>query len=807
MIQLDVLLPLPINHSYTYRLPLGMDLPGVGVRVVVPFGAKKWHTGIVWRIYEPIEADHTIKEVIDVLDDAPLISERQMVFFEWLSSYYMSPLGLVLKAALPSTLLLTSQTLVQLSPEAKVDPDNLSDQGYMMLEALAQNRSLPLSTLLSMGAKSTGMQTINSLVDQGLVLVEQDIKEKYTPKYETLIYSDADPSHQGVGLPPKQKAIFLWAQKHAPSSDKRLKKKLLVSTDLWSPSAYRSLVEKKLLCEVSVRVDRIIWDPNQPMLPLKPLHLHQNKALSELLPVLDDPKVVLLHGITGSGKTELYAHLFDQVFLQGKQVLFLLPEIALTTQLIRRMQRYFGAKVATYHSGMSQNERVEVWHQVASGASTAQLVLGTRSSVFLPWSNLGLVIVDEEHESAYRQTEPAPRYHGRDAAIYAAHLYRSSVVLGSATPSLTSISHAQSGKYGYVRLDVRHLGTPLPQVVLIDLKEQQLQKKMKGHFSGVLIEGISQCLAEGKQVILFQNRRGFSPSVQCTSCGHSPQCPSCDVSLTYHKHGNVLKCHYCGFFQNHINQCPSCRIPGMETLGLGTQQVLESFQALFPGVAVKRMDQDTTRRKNAYQELIDGFEQKEFQVLIGTQMLSKGLDFKHVGLVGVLQADSMLHHPEYYAHEQAFQILYQLGGRSGRSEVQGKFYIQTYMPEHPILQQVSNHDYTGMVKTQLEQRRIFKYPPEVKLIKVILKHKSWNTVDQGAHWFAHQIASRSNLTVLGPADPAVSRIKDQFIKHIAIKIPADVSLSGVKKSLSRLHQTFEAIPEFRSIRLLFHVDY
>ena len=280
MIQLDVLLPLPINHSYTYRLPLGMDLPGVGVRVVVPFGAKKWHTGIVWRSYEPIEADHTIKEVIDVLDDAPLISERQMVFFEWLSSYYMSPLGLVLKAALPSALLLTSQTLVQLTPEAKVDPDNLSDQGYMMLEALAQNRSLPLSTLLSMGAKSTGMQTINSLVDQGLVLVEQDIKEKYTPKYETLIYSDADPSHQGVGLPPKQKAIFLWAQKHAPSSDKRLKKKLLVSTDLWSPSAYRSLVEKKLLCEVSVRVDRIIWDPNQPMLPLKPLHLHQNKALS-----------------------------------------------------------------------------------------------------------------------------------------------------------------------------------------------------------------------------------------------------------------------------------------------------------------------------------------------------------------------------------------------------------------------------------------------------------------------------------------------------------------------------------------------
>jgi primosomal protein N' (replication factor Y) len=807
MIQLDVLLPLPLNHLYTYGLPEEIEIPRTGVRVVVPFGSKKWQTGIVWRIREVNHADDSLKEIVYVLDETPWITEQQMLFFDWLSTYYMSPLGLVLKAAIPSALLLSSQTLVQLTPEAHVDADQLTDQAYMMLEALAQHKSLPLNTLLSIGTKSSGMDTINDLVDQGFILVEQDIKEKYVPKYETFIRADIHQKSLSSALPPKQKALFSWCLEKSTGVAFSIKKKELTNTDFWSPSAYRSLVDKELLLEKSVRVDRIVWDQNESTKPLKPLYPPQNVALNELLDRLYESKVTLLHGITGSGKTEVYAHLFEELLQKDRQVLFLLPEIALTTQLIKRMQMYFGDKVATYHSGMSQNERVEVWRRVAAGTSTAQLILGTRSAVFLPWKSLGLVVVDEEHESAYRQTEPAPRYQGRDAAIYAAHLYGCGVVLGSATPSLTSMAHAQSGKYGYVRLDERHLGTPLPQVLLIDLKEQQLKKKMKGHFSSVLIDGISECLGQGKQVILFQNRRGFSPSVQCTSCGHSPQCPSCDVSLTYHKQGNILKCHYCGFFQNHLSQCPSCRAPGMETLGLGTQQVLESFQELFPGVSLKRMDQDTTRRKNAYQELIDGFEQQSFKVLIGTQMLSKGLDFKQVGLVGVLQADAMLHHPEYYAHEQAFQILYQLGGRSGRSEAQGKFYIQTYMPEHPLLQQVSRHDYAGMVETQLAQRRTFQYPPEVKLIKVILKHKSWNTVDKGAHWLAHQIVSRSSLPVLGPADPAVARIKDQFIKHIVVKVPPHVSLSGVKKSLSRLQQTFEAIPEFRSIRLLFQVDY
>ena len=530
------------------------------------------------------------------------------------------------------------------------------------------------------------------------------------------------------------------------------------------------------------------------------------QALAAIKSHFNERKVSLLHGVTASGKTEVYAALIQEALLRGEQVLYLLPEIALTTQLITRLQSYFGTSVSVYHSKYNLQERVEVWQNVVHENPKAQLIVGARSALFLPFKKLGLVIVDEEHENSFKQFDPAPRYHARDSAIVLAHISQASIVLGSATPSLESMQNVLQQKYGLAELTQRHANISMPSINLIDLKEQYKKKKMKLHFSEPLRWAIEETLSAGEQVILFQNRRGYAPLVECFSCGHTPHCKSCDVSLTFHSNAGVLRCHYCGYEEHKKSQCTSCGSLDVSTKGFGTEQVVTSLETLFPDAKVGRMDLDTTRAKDGYQQIIDRFEQHEIDILVGTQMLSKGLDFRDVGLVGVMAADSLLNFPDFRAHEKTFQLLTQVAGRAGRTEKKGKVLIQTYHPEHQILQQVTTYEFQSMCKEQLYQREIYKYPPFNKIIKITLKHKDYNKLNDASDWFAKGLRNIFKTGILGPEFPVVSRVRNQYIKHILLKVPPQYALKQVKSTLLRLEKSFNAVGPFKGVRIVFNVD-
>jgi primosomal protein N' (replication factor Y) len=539
---------------------------------------------------------------------------------------------------------------------------------------------------------------------------------------------------------------------------------------------------------------------------LKVLNKFQEKALTEIRESFTKKEVTLLHGITSSGKTEVYTKLIQEVLDKGKQVLFLLPEIALTTQIITRLQFYFGDQISVFHSKYTMNERVEVWNNVLENKTKAKIILGARSSIFLPFSNLGLIVVDEEHETSYKQFEPSPRYNARDAAIVLAKIHHAKVLLGSATPSLESYFNAQQNKYGFVELNRRFGNVLLPKIELIDVKEKHRKKEMKGHFSDRLLKCIQEALNEKEQVILFQNRRGFSPVVECKTCGVSPQCPNCDVSLTYHKFKHELRCHYCNYQRPMPNNCGACGSNALDNKGFGTEQIELELKELFPDYKIGRMDLDTTRGKHGYQKIIGAFEAREIDVLVGTQMLSKGLDFDNVSLVGILNADTMLNFPDFRAHERAYQMMVQVSGRAGRSKKQGNVAIQTYNPYHQILQQVSTTNFGEMYKEQLQERWQYKYPPYYRLIKITLKHKDYNRVDTGVNWLTKALQNSFGEYVLGPTAPAVSRIRNQYIKNIVIKIPPKQSLISTKKQLQKIKNTFEAVSDFRPIRFITDVD-
>ena len=565
------------------------------------------------------------------------------------------------------------------------------------------------------------------------------------------------------------------------------------------------LVQEKIGLEFyHLKTDRINFkgDTNS----LKKLNEFQEKALIEIKDAFLQKDVTLLHGITSSGKTEVYTKLIQEILDKGQQVLFLLPEIALTTQIITRLQAYFGKQISVFHSKYSMNERVEVWNNVLENKSKAQIILGARSSLFLPFSNLGLIVVDEEHETSYKQFEPNPRYNARDAAIVLAKMHLAKILLGSATPSLESYFNAQQNKYGFVELNRRFGNVQLPKIELIDIKEKHRKKEMKGHFSDKLLVLIQEALDEKEQIILFQNRRGFSPIVECKTCGVSPQCPNCDISLTYHKYKNELRCHYCNYQRAMPNNCSACGSNTLDTKGFGTEQIELELKELFPDYSIGRMDLDTTRGKFGYQKIIGAFEAREIDILVGTQMLSKGLDFDNVSLVGILNADTMLNFPDFRAHERAYQLMVQVSGRAGRSKKQGNVAIQTYNPYHQILQQVSTTDYQAMFKEQLQERWQFKYPPYYRLIKITLKHRDYTKVDSGINWLFKALYNSFGEHVLGPTAPVVARIRNQYIKNVVIKIPPKQSLANTKNQIQKIKNTFEAVKEFRPIRFIIDVD-
>jgi primosomal protein N' (replication factor Y) len=781
------------------------------MRVAVPFGKTKIFTGLAYRVHHEEPNAYKAKEIQQILDDEPIVTLRQLDHWKWIADYYMCSFGDVLRAAIPTAFLLESETLV-LKNETFQQEDILNDDEYLIYEALQHQSILKIQEISKILNKKGVLSIINQLIDKGVIVLKEEIFQQYKPKMIRYIRMHKGFDNEGnlSGLlddlkrAKKQREAVLSYFSYKAQTQKPIKLKTLQEVAKVSPAVINALIEKDIFEVYTIQTDRILFDKETNA--LKELSVDQNKALTDINTSFESYNVSLFHGITSSGKTEIYAHLIQKVLDSGKQVLYLLPEIALTTQIITRLQVFFGNKISVFHSKYSINERVEVWNNLLEKKEKTQIILGARSSVLLPFSNLGLIIVDEEHETSFKQFDPSPRYHARDAAVVLAKIHNAKVLLGSATPSIESFYNTKQNKYGYIELDRRFNNVLLPEIELVDIKEKHRKKRMKGHFSDRLLTLIQEALENKEQVILFQNRRGYSPIVECTTCGVAPQCPNCDVSLTFHKYRNELRCHYCGYHRGLPKVCPACENPTLDTKGFGTEQIEIELQNLFPDAKVGRMDLDTTRGKYGYQKIITSFQEREIDILVGTQMLTKGLDFNNVTLVGVLNADSLLNFPDFRAHERSYQLMVQVSGRAGRAKKRGKVAIQTFNPFHQILQQVTTNSYDEMYKEQIDERHAFHYPPLIRLVKITLKHKDFNKVTNASEWLGKSLKNSFYENVLGPTSPAVSRIRNLHIKTLLIKLPKNRSIKQSKHIIQNIKNSFQSIGEFRSVRFIVDVD-
>ena len=785
------------------------------MRVAVPFGKSKIYTALVYETHITPPEVYEAKEIHKILDEHPIVNQLQLKHWRWIADYYMCTIGEVFRSAMPSAFLLESETLILRNQRGVVDEGALKDDEFLVYEALQHQSMLRVDEVRAIVDTKNILPILNRLLEKNIIILKDEIYEQYKPKLVRYVklgspYKSEDRLEEllnSLTRAPKQSQVVLSLFQLQATDKKPIKVTDLERASGSSKAVIKTLIDKGILEEYHIQTDRVNYGGTTDDFDLKTLNEHQQKALQEIHESFDNKKVTLLHGVTSSGKTEVYVKLIEDCINAGKQALYLLPEIALTTQLITRLQDYFGEKVSVYHSKYSIHERVEVWNNVLVKKAKAQIVLGARSALFLPYSNLGLIIVDEEHEGSFKQFDPAPRYHARDAAIVLATLHQSNIILGSATPSIESYYNALTGKYGYTSIDRRFGDVLMPEIELVDLKEQTRKRRMKGHFSERLLAEITQTLNDGEQVILFQNRRGYAPILECTTCGHSPQCPNCDVSLTYHQFKKQLRCHYCGHHIALPESCEACGSPTLDTKGFGTEQVEQELKSLFPKSNIGRMDLDTTRGKYGYEKIITAFEQQELDILVGTQMLTKGLDFRNVGLVGIMNADSLLNFPDYRAHERSFQLLTQVGGRAGRTQKRGKVIIQSYNPYHQILKQVSTNDYEGMYKEQLYEREQFLYPPINRIIKITFKHKNFNRLNDAAEWFAKSLRNVFKAGILGPEYPPVARIRNQYLKNVIIKIPLGQPLGKTKNSIKRIENSFNAISQFRSVRVIYNVDH
>jgi primosomal protein N' (replication factor Y) len=718
-----------------------------------------------------------------------------------------------MRAAVPNAFLLESETIISLNPTTKFEINNLKDDEYLVFEALQQQTSLKVDEINAIVDRKNSFPVLKRLLDHKVIALEQELSEKYKPKLIRCVRLHQNYQHENalqdlvetLKNASKQREIVL-SYFNLASSSKQIKVADLKLKSKATSAQIKLLIDKEVFEDYHYQTDRIQFEDSNESNSIA-LNSYQHTALEEINSLFETQNIVLLHGVTSSGKTEIYIKKIEAILAEGKQALYLVPEIALTSQLVQRLQKYFGNQIAVYHSHYSQNERVEVWNHVLNQSESARVVIGARSSVFLPFSNLGLVIIDEEHEQSYKQFDPAPRYHARDTALVLATLFKAQSLLGSATPSLESFNNANKiDKYGYVALNKRYNNVLMPEIELVDLTDKYKRKRMTGHFSDRLITEIRETLESKSQVILFQNRRGYSPVVSCNTCGHTPECPNCDVSLTYHQYKNQLRCHYCSYTMAMQKFCGACGGVDIDSKGFGTEQIQEEIEVLFPEAKVARMDLDTTRGKYSYDRIISSFENKEVDILVGTQMVTKGLDFRHVKLVGVLNADQLINFPDFRAHERSFQLLQQVAGRAGRTDTRGKVVIQTYNPYHTILQQVSVNDYKSMFVEQLEDRRIYKYPPFCRIIKLTIKHKDFNKVNEGSEWLATRLRQVFKDNVLGPEFPVVSRIRNQYHKNILLKIPQNQSLTKTKAVLKKIKMSFSSTPNYRAVRLLINVD-
>ena len=811
---IDVILPLSLERNFTYAITKAeVDFIKKGVRVAVPFGKNKVYTGIVYNIHPNAPTAYEAKSIHSILDEFPVVNQFQFKLWEWMSSYYLCSMGEIMRAAMPNAFLLESETIISLNPSAKFETNALKDDEYLVIDALQQQTSLKVDEINAIIDRKNSFPVLKRLLNHKVIALEQELSEKYKPKLIRCVR--LHPNYQrknalqelieALKNASKQREIVLSYFNLATHTKQIKVADLMIKSNATSTQIKR-LIDKEVFEEYHYQTDRIQFQDSEDNASTT-LNPSQQTALEEIESLFETQNIVLLHGVTSSGKTEIYVKKIESILAEGKQALYLVPEIALTSQLVQRLQKYFGNQIAVYHSRYSQNERVEVWNHVLNQSENARVVIGARSSVFLPFNNLGLIIVDEEHEQSYKQFDPSPRYHARDTAIVLAALFKAKTLLGSATPSLESFHNATKiKKYGYVALNKRFNNVLMPEIELVDLTDKYKRKRMTGHFSDRLITEINEALEVDSQVILFQNRRGYSPVVSCNTCGHTPECPNCDVSLTYHKYKNQLRCHYCSYTMAMQQFCGACGGVDIDSKGFGTEQIQQEIEVLFPEAKVARMDLDTTRGKYSYDRIISSFENKEVDILVGTQMVTKGLDFRHVKLVGVLNADQLINFPDFRAHERSFQLLQQVAGRAGRTDTRGKVVIQTYNPHHTILQQVSINDYESMFVEQLEDRRIYKYPPFCRIIKLTVKHKNYNKVNEGSEWLETRLRLVFKDNVLGPEFPVVSRIRNQYHKNTLLKIPQNQSLVKTKSVLQKIKMSFSSTKNFRAVRLLINVD-
>jgi primosomal protein N' (replication factor Y) len=816
----DVLLPVPMRQVFTYRVPLEFNMHmRSGIRVLVPFGKNKLLTGLITNVHDSVPQNYQAKYIDTILDEQPIITGKQLAFWDWISTYYMAPIGDVMNAALPANFKLASEAKFCIHPDAPLQKPELSARAEEILDLLTVESQLSGKELTERLGIKTIQPYLKKLLELKLIASAEEVQERYTPKTQLFYFLQIEfQQEEQLSIllntierkPRAEKQVhallrFIQLATEAGSLSAPVSKSVLLKYDV-SSSALSTLEKQGILQLERLQVDRYT-SIGEGKGSFKPLTEVQLSALQEIEIGFTQKDVSLFYGVTGSGKTEIYVQLIQTYLDLGKQVLFLIPEIALTTQLIGRLQHYFGDLVGVYHSRFNQNERIEIWnHVLANDPNKFRIIIGARSSVFLPFADLGLVIVDEEHEASFKQYDPSPRYNARDAAIVLAKLHNAKVLLGSATPSIESYSNAQQGKYHLVRLQDRYKGLQLPLMICADLKREKRLKNMQSHFSSLLLEEMKQALAKNEQIILFQNRRGYTPIWSCEVCAWTPRCEHCDVSLTYHKHSNMLKCHYCSYTTPPIGSCTNCGSNRLRMIGFGTEKIEDELQLIFPDTIFKRMDLDSTRSKNAYEEIIDNFANRRIDVLIGTQMVTKGLDFDHVSLVGILDADMLLNRPDFRAYERAFQLMSQVAGRAGRKEKQGKVVIQSAQAEHWVLERVMAHDFIGFYEVEIEERQRFFYPPFYKIIQLTLKHQKEEVVQEGAQFLADQLREVFKERVLGPEFPIIKRIQNKYLKEIKLKIERGAPDKKVKAKILQDIDSFYQNVKFKGIQISIDVD-
>lgn len=819
----DVILPIPLDYRFTYRIPAAFHARiKVGVRVIVQFGKRKFFSALVYRLHQnQPSGEFEMKDIDAILDEEPVIGIRQFQLWEWIANYYCCTLGEVYKAALPSGLKLESQTKICINPDAIIS-NEITDKENAILLLLESRKSATIQDLNRFLGQQSSLAVLKLLLEKNAVLVEEQLRESYKPKVVSTVrlnpeYCAEDKLNELLDqLARKAKKqeqllkIFLSETVYGDQNLAEIGKKELLEIANASEAALKGLEEKQILEVFQKETGRISRNHSADLL-IKELSESQQKAHDEIVDQFKEHQTVLLHGVTSSGKTEIYIRLIEEQLKLGRQVLYLVPEIGLTTQIINRLKTAFGDLAGIYHSKFNDSERVEIWFNVlgnGSGRTTNpyRVVLGARSAIFLPFSDLGLIIVDEEHENSYKQFDPAPRYNARDMAILMGNLHGAKVLLGSATPSYETYFNARSNKYGLVNLTERFQGIELPVLIPANTQEATKRKLMRSIFTPELFSEITAALSNKEQVILFQNRRGFAPYVQCGSCGNIPKCKYCDVSLTYHKNRSSLICHYCGHTTSMISKCSECGADDIKTRGFGTEKIEDEIKQLFPDARVARMDLDTTRAKRAYEQLIWQFETGKIDILVGTQMVTKGLDFDHVRVVGVLNADNLLNYPDFRSYERSFQLITQVSGRAGRKNKQGRVIVQTSQPNHPVILDVADNNFNQLFNRQMAERKMFRYPPYFRLIKVVVKHQNRERLDLASTHLATALRALFSKNVLGPEYPVVGKIQTWFQKEILIKVPRDGKIQEAKAKIMELINKIKTQPNNSSLIVYADVD-